>query len=547
MDVGGGIRPARAVGSRLGFRGFGTSQVGVRVARACHDDRRYRNSGQNGEKPGSITIHSGSRARNIGIGEYRTCKTFDSTSDAKVGYNFLTARDLRIGSAVSNTADVVIIGAGAAGLAAARELARRGLRTVVLEARDRVGGRIHTIRDPAAPTPVELGAEFVHGDAPITRALAKEARLTLYDVAGERVQSDGRGFIQLADYWPELDRVLRLLDAHRDPDRSFADFLAERPGGHKLARSRALASQWIRGFQAADPGVVSERAMAEGASPGEEEERALARIADGYASLANLLAADVLDIRLGAVVSHVAWHRGHVTVTGPSFTLSASAAIITAPVPLLALPDQVPKSFGGQSPFGTIEFEPALPAAHQQALDSLAMGDIVRVSLVLDEPFWRTKSVGKNRSLRCLTFLHAGRDGMPVCWTTHPVESPVLTAWFGFPESVKLVGLSRDEIESETIAAIARLFHTTRRTLERRVRSCHHHNWSRDPLTRGAYSYARVGGSGAAKTLSRPIEGTIWLAGEAYDPEGRTGTVEGAIGSGLHAAKRAARALERRG
>lgn len=174
--------------------------------------------------------------------------------------------------AVSTTADVVIIGAGAAGLAAARELTGRGVRTVVLEARDRIGGRIHTIWDDACPTPIELGAEFVHGGAPISRRLVREGQLTLCDVVGDRWQSDGRGFVQVSDYWDRLDKVLRLLDPHREPDRSVADFLAERPGGHKLARERSLVSQWVRGFQAADHKLVSERAMAEGASPGDDEE-----------------------------------------------------------------------------------------------------------------------------------------------------------------------------------------------------------------------------------------------------------------------------------
>ena len=450
---------------------------------------------------------------------------------------------------MSNTADVVIIGAGAAGLAAARDLALLGVRSIVLEARDRVGGRIHSIRDDGSPTPIELGAEFVHGGAPITRKLLREGRLPLANVVGDRFQSDRRGFVRVADYWDRLDRVLRLLDAHRKPDRSFADFLAERPGGHKLARERSLASQWVRGFQAADPGIVSERAMAEGASPGEEEERAIARCVDGYASVVNLLAADVPDIRLGAAVSRVQWERGQITVSGTAgndgFELTAAAAIITSPVPLLSNWGQTPKKEWGQT-LGAISFEPALPVAHQRALDKLAMGDVVRVSLVLDEPFWRSKSVGKSGSLRCLTFVHAGHDGMPVCWTTHPLESPVLVAWFGFPESVDLVDRSREEIESETIGAVARLFHTSRRTLERRVRACHLHNWSRDPLTRGAYSYARVGGSDAAKTLGRAIDGTIWLAGEAYDSEGRTGTVEGAIGSGQRAAHLVHRALNSR-
>jgi len=440
---------------------------------------------------------------------------------------------------VSTTTDVAIIGAGAAGLAAARALKQHGIGTIILEARERIGGRVHTIRDAACPTPIELGAEFVHGGAPLTHRLAREAALTLYNVAGDRFQSDGRGFAQVRDYWDRLNRVLELLDENRDPDRSFADFLAQRPGGHKLARERSLASQWVRGFQAADPSLASERAMAEGSPGDDEEERSIGRIVEGYASLVNLLAEDVPNIRLGAIASRVTWERGRVSVTGEtageSVEVTAGAAIVTCPVPLLQPPES------GQAraeSAGNVTFDPPLPPAHRRALAALAMGDVVRVSLVLDEPFWRTKTIGKNTSLRCLTFVHAGHDGMPVCWTTYPVESPVLVAWFGFPESMELARRSRDEIESETIAAVARLFHTTRRNFERRLRGCHLHNWSRDPLTRGAYSYAQVGGSDASKTLSRSIDGTIWLAGEAYDPEGRTGTVEGAIGSGQHAAQR---------
>jgi len=236
-----------------------------------------------------------------------------------------------------------------------------------------------------------------------------------------------------------------------------------------------------RKHQSADPSVVSERSMAEGI-PEDQEDRALARIIDGYALLVNLLAADVSDIRLDSLVSAVTWQRGRVTVTGTArgepFELTSSAAIITCPVPLLSEWGQTPKKERGQTPKkmgsdptgggGPIQFEPALPVAHQNALESLAMGDIVRVSLVLDEPFWRSRSIGKNKTLRSLTFVHAGHDGMPVCWTTHPIESPVLVAWFGFPESAELVRQSRDDVESATIASVARLFHTTRRNLGRR-------------------------------------------------------------------------------
>lgn len=433
---------------------------------------------------------------------------------------------------MSNDADVIVIGAGAAGLAAARELARRGKSTIVLEARERIGGRIYTVRDANTSVPIELGAEFVHGTAESTRDLIDESRLAMYEVTGERWVSQRNGLIRFHDFWDRLDRVMSRMDEAREPDRSFADFLSDKPGGRRFASDRALASQWVRGFHAADPAQVSEQAIASGGSPGEdEEERIQARIVDGYGSLVRFLAAGLPDVRLGAVATQVRWKRGHVVVTGTqsqiTFELSARAAVVTCPLPVLQ--------------HGDLTFDPPLPPAHRAALERLAMGHVIRASLVLDEPFWTTKKVGGDATLRCLTFLHAGADGMPVCWTHYPVQSPVITAWFGFPDALELSALPASEIEDRAVSAVARLFHISRKKLVVRIRAFHAHNWTQDPFAGGAYSYARVGGIDAPKTLSRSLEGTLFLAGEAYDPEGRNGTVEGAIASGVQAATKLTR------
>jgi monoamine oxidase len=127
--------------------------------------------------------------------------------------------------------DVVIVGAGAAGLAAARRLREHGVRVVILEARDRLGGRIHTVRHPQSALPIELGAEFLHGDAEEVLQIAKEAGLTRVDVTGERWRATGRRFSRIENYWERLDRILGQADAKREPDRSLAAFLAEQPGG----------------------------------------------------------------------------------------------------------------------------------------------------------------------------------------------------------------------------------------------------------------------------------------------------------------------------
>ena len=152
--------------------------------------------------------------------------------------------------------DVAVIGAGAAGLAAAGELRRRGLRVAVFEARDRIGGRIHTLRDERVRIPIELGAEFVHGEAPLTESILREAGLVDVDIAGDHWLAE-RGHLRPYDgYWKRIDEVLDHIDPEGE-DQSFDDFLAKRPGGRSFARDRAAARDFVTGFHAADPARVS--------------------------------------------------------------------------------------------------------------------------------------------------------------------------------------------------------------------------------------------------------------------------------------------------
>ena len=141
------------------------------------------------------------------------------------------------------TTDVAVIGAGVAGLAAAKRLAESGVRVTVLESRERIGGRIATIRDPRTPIPIELGAEFIHGPADEIVEIVREQNLIVCDTHGERWRAAGRRLTPLDDhdFWKELGRVMKRLDPERTPDRSFLDFLATKPGGATLAAQRTLA------------------------------------------------------------------------------------------------------------------------------------------------------------------------------------------------------------------------------------------------------------------------------------------------------------------
>src|SRR6185436_8583647 len=158
----------------------------------------------------------------------------------------------------SERVDVAIVGAGAAGLMAARELRRRGRSVLVLEARDRIGGRVFTVDDPQLPVAVELGAEFVHGDAPLTHALLAEAGLVAYDIAGESWMVS-RGQLRRTDIFRSVGRVLRLIDP-RAPDRSFAEFLASHHA-RAIAPYRSDALAFVQGFFAADAELISARSL----------------------------------------------------------------------------------------------------------------------------------------------------------------------------------------------------------------------------------------------------------------------------------------------
>ena len=430
--------------------------------------------------------------------------------------------------------DVAVVGAGAAGLACARELRRRGCRVAVFEARDRIGGRILTHRDERVPLPVELGAEFIHGEAAETHRLLAEMGLAACDIAGDRRQA-GRGRLRPADgFWRQIDRVLQRIDPEA-PDESFAAFLARRPGGRSLARARAAARVFVQGFHAADVneiGVLS-IAPAEGEAPSDSAAR-LGRIVQGYDQVPRWLARGLEDVlHLRTQVAEIAWERGHAELTlrresGETSSIVARAAIVTVPLGVLQASVDGP---------GGLRLRPDPPRI-RKAVSQLAMGSVVRLAVWFRDVPWPDQHRDR------LSFLFT-RGGGPfnVWWTAYPMRSPLAIAWSGGPPAAALAGKSTEEIASIACGALAEHLGISRRRVESRVLAAWRHDWDGDPFARGAYSYARVGGSRAAAALARPVEGTLFFAGEAADVAGRTGTVEGALATGLRAARQVSRSI----
>jgi monoamine oxidase len=428
----------------------------------------------------------------------------------------------------SDVADVAIIGGGVAGLEAARILRDADLDVVVLEARERIGGRVFTMRDDRLSLAIELGAEFVHGSAPELREITQEAKLTLVDIGGERWKSE--------------------LDHNREPDRSFEQFLNSELRGGRRRQARTLALQWVQGFHAADPTRVSERALAEGGSPGDDKrERRLGRVLGGYDAVPRWIGRRVMDrVRFGTVVTKVVWSSGAVSIetrepAGDSVTtLEARAAIVAVPLGVLLAPPDEP---------GAISFDPPLELdrAKAEALRGMEMGAVLRAVLALDEPFWMSERFAKrakSQQLDQLSFVHSADPDFPVWWTPYPVFTPTLTAWVGGPRAQEIAALADESIVERAIAALARQFGFQRREARKRVTAAWVHNWVRDPYARGAYSYMVAGGSDSPAKLARPLQRTLFFAGEASDAEGRTGTVHGAIATGRRAANQLLRALD---
>lgn len=434
---------------------------------------------------------------------------------------------------------VIVIGAGAAGLAAARALHDAGVDVEVIEARDRIGGRVFTVTDPATHRPIELGAEFIHGQAPELQQLLDEASLLTVDICGTRWRATPSGLRPLKRFWERLDRAFQQLDNGSSADRSFDDVFRTRPGGRRLANDRRLARQYVTGFHAADPRLISARALAEGGSPGDDvRERRLARVAEGYDRVIAWLAEPLASrVSLSSAVTAVRWKRSHVAIDiAGRQRVTGRAAIVTVPLGVL---QEAPDAPGG------IAFEPDL-RQKAQALQHLRMGAVVRVVLRLRDRFWADETFARRHAaegIERMTFLHARDKDFPTWWSAYPLMSPFIVGWCGGPVAHTLAGQSPETITARAVNALARQCHLAPRRLQSLVEAAWVHDWLHDPYARGAYSYQLVDGAEAPAMLARPVKGTLFFAGEATDTEGATGTVHGAIASGRRAARQVMRTL----
>lgn len=429
----------------------------------------------------------------------------------------------------SDAFDVVIVGAGAAGLAAAAYLGRNGKSVCILDARERVGGRILTVRPRGAAIPLELGAEFIHGESPSVFEQLRLAGDVAVDAAQTRYRAPRPGRLKQSEDLFEIMRQRLGRIPRPRTDMPFAEFLEK----HRRQLSptvRSFATMLVEGFDAADPARASAIEILKEWGGGSAADAPTFRPQRGYGALMDSLAGS-LDprkacVQLESVVSEVRWRRGEVKVAftrhGEPSEVRAAQAIITLPLAVMQLPPSAP---------GGVLFTPALPRK-QLPLSRLQMGPVVKLVLCFSRPFWAEIDEGEHRDV---AFFHAQGAPFPTFWTSLPVRAPILTAWSGGPKASRLAARTTDEMLRPALVSVAEIF-GKRRDYRKMLEAVYWHDWQSDPYSRGAYSYAGVGGGPAKKQLAKSVEQTLFFAGEALDVA-ESSSVGGALGTGQRAAK----------
>ena len=320
--------------------------------------------------------------------------------------------------------EILIIGAGAAGLMAAYKLAEKGKKVTVLEARNRTDGRIHTIENESFFQHAELGAEFVHGDLPVTLGLLEEAGIAYSPAGGEMIRYSDDKFSEDEQFIEEWDLLIKKLN-DLNHDISIAYFLSEHFPGDQYKKLRDSVWKFVSGYDTADPHLASAFALRKEWQ--NEDEDAQHRIDKGYCTMISYLADKIKahdgHIYLNSIVKEVDWKPGDVKV------ITTDGLIYSAEKLLIALPLGVLQAEKGET--GAITFHPAIKE-QSLAVNDIGFGAIIKFLLEFDHVFWESNLVTKlaGKSLKHMGFLFSDEQ-VPTWWTQAPKHSPLLTGWLG--------------------------------------------------------------------------------------------------------------------
>lgn len=431
---------------------------------------------------------------------------------------------------MDHKADVVILGAGVAGLAAAERLLDQGLRVIVLEARDRVGGRVATLRDPVTDVSLELGAEFVHGRPAALLKRIHRAGLTVSPC------NDTHALLWRGELEEREDAFAfhAPLMSARGPDRPMAAWVKEQARIHAWTPLVcAMARSYVRGFYAAAPDVASTLAIARMERTADASGGTMpSRVLEGYDRVPLAMAAKLLarpgTLFLNAVAEEVRWSPGSVRVRArtrqgtPLGTFQGEHAVVTLPVGVLQAKPPAP---------GAVRFVPRV-RTQERAWNRLAMGSLVKVLLRFRTAFWREQEATAR-----FGFFHSPTSSFPTWWTLSPHRrTRHLVGWSGGPAAASLSRLSEQAVLGHALRGLSQLFPFSVRELNARLEAWRVQDWQGEPYTRGGYAVIPSGAMDAVEALAKPVGRTLFFAGEATHVGGDEGTVHGALETGRRAA-----------
>ncbi|WP_067198704.1 flavin monoamine oxidase family protein [Microbacterium sp. XT11] len=423
--------------------------------------------------------------------------------------------------------DTIVIGAGIAGVSCARMLADAGQRVLVLEARDRVGGRMHT--DRSAGFPVDLGASWIHGIEgsalfELVRTLGiptREFTVGSFQAGGrpmEHFAGDGSPMDDAASaqWTADVEHVDRLLldeIARSSPGDTYLDVTEralDRSGlaPERIDEVREYFRHRVEEQCGAWIGDLDAHGLDEDAIDGDE-----VIFPRGYDELPHRIAAG-LDIRLEHPVTMISRSPGAVAATTDRGVFRAARAVVTVPLGVLKA--------------GDVRFEPALPAEVSEPIARLGMGVFNKVYLEFPERFWGERSY----VLRALG--EAGADWHSWYDVSAISGRPMLLTFAAGPFGIRMQAQSDEAVVASALRALRQLYGpAVGDPVAHRVT-----RWGDDPFSRGSYSHVAVGASHRDHdALAGPVDGVLHFAGEAtWGAE--PATVGGAYLSGHRAAER---------
>lgn len=418
--------------------------------------------------------------------------------------------------------DVIIVGAGMAGLTAAERLSGSSLRIAVFDGRDRIGGRVFSSLE--GKVPIELGAEFIHSRPPEILSLTKQLKISTFDIRGHTYQAAHNMPLKVVpNLFEEMEQLL-IQARNSGPDKPFSDAITKLSKNDVEYEVIERFKQFLETYNAADMRKTSAKflTLSDDEFNNTKLEARYDRLVKHILKTTKQNAGRNFRLYLKHIVKRVSWNKGSVSIT----VLDSNTKAIKkfhAPKIVITIPLSLLKK--GTKSTAKIKFQPAL-TQKQKFLDLMEFGDVEKIILRFHKKFWPSN----------MSTMYSRHTPIQHWVTTTPKRSSLITGWVGGPKAKLIKHLTHKKILGLALNSLSQIFSLPQGVLRENLKSWHFHHWANDPFACGAYSYLKPGGTNAPKLLAKPIQNTLFFAGEATDVNGDIATVHGAMTSGLRVA-----------